>query len=78
MFVCKLKSAKGKSVVLSLFTQGHFFEFSASSRVEVTNVFHNTKRLPYFDSAKSFKIPNLCKPCPKYPEYISTLVHSTE
>ena len=78
MFVCKLKSAKGKSVVLSLFTQGHFFEFLTSSRMEVTNVFDNTKRLPYFDSAKSFKIPNLCKPCPKYPEYISTLVHSTE
>ena len=27
MFVCKFESAKGKSVVLSLFTQGHFFDF---------------------------------------------------
>ena len=37
--------------------------------MEVTNVFDNTKRLPYFESAKSFKILNLCKPCPKYPEF---------
>lgn len=34
--------------------------------MEVTNVFDNTKRLPYFESSK---IPNLCKPCPKYPEF---------
>ena len=39
--------------------------------MEVTNVFDNTKRLPYFESAKSSKIPNLCKPCPKYPEWLS-------
>ena len=27
MFVCKCESANGTSVVLSLFTQGHFFDF---------------------------------------------------